>query len=80
MLYRHVALAGIEHTSAPDRTSTRTRKSEKDIYDTWAMDSALKRGGQPEEVADTSVWLTSARASFITGKTILVGGGSYKGL
>jgi NAD(P)-dependent dehydrogenase (short-subunit alcohol dehydrogenase family) len=51
-----------------------------DIYDAWAMDSALKRIGQPEEVADTIVWLASERASFITGQTILVDGGEYKGL
>ena len=55
-------------------------KSEKAIYDAWAADAALKRVGQPEEVADAIVWLASERASFITGQTILVDGGAYKGL
>ena len=32
------------------------------------------------EVADAIVWLASERASFITGQTILVDGGAYKGL
>jgi len=60
--------------------SAGTQKSEKDIYDAWAADSALKRVGQPEEVADAIVWLASERAPFVTGQTILVDGGAYKGL
>lgn len=54
--------------------------AENEIFKAWAADSALKRVGEPEEVADTIVWLASERASFITGQTILVDGGAYKGL
>jgi len=53
--------------------------AEQDIFQGWAADTALKRVGQPEEVADAVVWLASDRASNITGQTILVEGGSYKG-
>ena len=54
--------------------------SEKQVFEGWAVDSAVKRLGEPGEVADTIVWLASERASYITGQTILVDGGAYKGL
>lgn len=38
------------------------------------------RMATPEEVAATVVWLASEQAASITGQTILVDGGSYKGL
>jgi 3-oxoacyl-[acyl-carrier protein] reductase len=55
-------------------------RSEKEIFDQWAADSSLKRLGKPKEVADAIVWLASERASCITGQTILVDAGCYKGL
>ena len=55
-------------------------KSEKEILEGWAADSSLKRLGEPREVADAIVWLASERASCVTGQTILVDGGAYKGL
>jgi 3-oxoacyl-[acyl-carrier protein] reductase len=60
--------------------STASGKSQQEIFDEWAVDAAQKRIGEPREVADTIVWLASERASFITGQTILVDGGAYKGL
>jgi 3-oxoacyl-[acyl-carrier protein] reductase len=55
-------------------------KSEREIFDGWASDAPLKRLGEPREVAQTIVWLASERASYITGQTVLVDGGLYKGL
>ena len=55
-------------------------KSEQEIFDAWAADAPLKRLGEPREVAETIVWLASERASYITGQTVLVDGGTYKGL
>jgi len=55
-------------------------KSEREIFDGWASDAPLKRLGEPHEVAETIVWLASERASYITGQTVLVDGGLYKGL
>jgi 3-oxoacyl-[acyl-carrier protein] reductase len=53
---------------------------EKEIYERWAADVPVRRLGRPEEIADIIVWLASDRASYITGQTILVDGGIYKGL
>ena len=55
-------------------------KTEQDLFEGWAADAPLKRLGQPREVAETIVWLASERASYITGQTVLVDGGAYKGL
>jgi 3-oxoacyl-[acyl-carrier protein] reductase len=57
-----------------------TGKKEQEIFDAWAADAPVKRLGEPREVADTIVWLASERASYITGQTVLVDGGMYKGL
>jgi 3-oxoacyl-[acyl-carrier protein] reductase len=55
-------------------------KTEQEIFAGWAADAPLQRLGDPREVAETIVWLASERASYITGQTVLVDGGMYKGL
>jgi 3-oxoacyl-[acyl-carrier protein] reductase len=40
----------------------------------------MGRLAKPEEIADAIVWLASERAAYITGQTILVDGGVYRGL
>lgn len=55
-------------------------RSEVEIFAGWGAGAALGRVGKPEELADAVVWLASERASFITGQTILVDGGTYKGV
>jgi len=45
-----------------------------------AQSIPLRRFAQPEEIADAIVWLASERASYITGQTVLVDGGVYRGL
>lgn len=54
--------------------------SEEAYLGTLGDQAALRRVGEPEEVADAIVWLASERASYITGQTLLVDGGVYKGL
>lgn len=54
--------------------------SEEEIYTRWAAEVPLKRLGKPEEIADAILWLASERASYVTGQTILVDGGIYKGM
>jgi 3-oxoacyl-[acyl-carrier protein] reductase len=60
--------------------SAALNKTEQEILQAWAADAPLKRLGEPRELADTIVWLASERASYITGQTLLVDGGMYKGL
>jgi 3-oxoacyl-[acyl-carrier protein] reductase len=60
--------------------SSATGKTEQELFDAWAAEAPLKRLGQPRELADTVVWLASERASYVTGQTVLVDGGAYKGL
>ena len=60
--------------------SAATGKPERDFLDGWAAEAPVKRLGEPRELADAIVWLASERASYITGQTVLVDGGMYKGL
>ena len=60
--------------------SSATGKSQQEIFEAWAADAPLKRLGEPRELAEAIVWLASERASYITGQTLLVDGGMYKGL
>jgi 3-oxoacyl-[acyl-carrier protein] reductase len=51
-----------------------------EILERWAKEPAAGRLALPEEVADAVVFLASDRASMITGQTLLVDGGAYRGL
>ncbi len=51
-----------------------------EILNKLGAETALGRVGDPKELADAVVWLASERASYITGQTILVDGGMYKGV
>ena len=57
-----------------------SEKNVQEIFAAWAADAPLQRLGEPRELAETIVWLASDRASYITGQTVLVDGGMYKGL
>jgi len=54
--------------------------SSEEIYQRWAAETPVKRLADPKEVADVIVWLASERASYVTGQTLLVDGGIYRGL
>jgi len=45
------------------------------VVQTWRDAIPLKRGGQPEDVADACVFLASDMSAYITGQTIQVDGG-----
>ncbi|MGH9475769.1 MAG: SDR family oxidoreductase [Terriglobales bacterium] len=49
-------------------------------FEEWSRATALNRLAEPREFADAVVFLASERASYITGQSILVDGGFYKGI
>lgn len=48
---------------------------DEQVYRRYIAKTALKRHGQPEEVAELVLFLASAAAAFITGQTIAIDGG-----
>jgi 3-oxoacyl-[acyl-carrier protein] reductase len=52
-----------------------TEKLPADIKSDWVNKIPLKRGGTPEDVANTALFLASDLSSYITGQTIHVCGG-----
>jgi len=52
-----------------------TEKLPEDLKNEWVNKIPLKRGGTPEDVANTALFLASDLSSYITGQTIHVCGG-----
>jgi 3-oxoacyl-[acyl-carrier protein] reductase len=63
-----------------DTLAARQGVTPKDIENGWARGAPLGRIGQPEEFASVVVFLASERASYVTGVSIAVDGGTVKGL
>jgi len=51
-----------------------------EVLDAYARQVPARRLGKPEEIAALVAFLASERAAFITGATIQIDGGSYRGL
>jgi 3-oxoacyl-[acyl-carrier protein] reductase len=54
--------------------------SVEEVINSWEKDIPIGRIGKPEELADLVVFLSSEKASYITGITIQVDGGIVKGI
>jgi 3-oxoacyl-[acyl-carrier protein] reductase len=54
---------------------TRDSFADKDIAEIWAKKSALRRLGEPEDIARMALFLASDEAAFVTGQGIKVDGG-----
>lgn len=52
-----------------------TEKLPEDVKNEWANKIPLRRGGLPEDVANTALYLASDLSSYVTGQTIHVCGG-----
>ena len=79
-LANDVANDGITANSVlPGLTNTLATapQSEEQKRATWEQ-QAIKRMGEPEDIAGAILFLTSADAAFITGQAIVVDGGQYR--
>ncbi|SYZ73477.1 Short-chain dehydrogenase/reductase SDR [Candidatus Zixiibacteriota bacterium] len=63
-----------------ENISAATGKSVEEAYQSWRATIPAGRLGKPEELAALITFLASEKAAFITGTSIQVDGGSYKGL
>ena len=52
-----------------------TEKLDQDVIENWRNSIPLKRGGTPEDVANTTLFLASDLSAYITGQTLHVCGG-----
>ena len=52
-----------------------TENLREEVINTWRNSIPLKRGGTPEDVANTSLFLASDLSAYITGQTLQVCGG-----
>ncbi|MFE7795603.1 SDR family NAD(P)-dependent oxidoreductase [Streptomyces sp. NPDC057460] len=52
-----------------------TRPDSRDLYDTIAETTAMKRAAEPAEIAEVVAFLASSKAGYMTGATVAVDGG-----
>lgn len=55
-------------------------KTPAEIKAAWSADVPLGRTARPSEIADAICYLASDRSSYITGQTLIVDGGKWKGI
>ena len=66
---------GVIHTKMMDRITKEDKEAEKQ----YIAIEPIGRMGEPEEIAEAVVWLSSDAASFVTGHSMVVDGGFMAG-
>lgn len=74
----YTATARLKELAA--RLAAPSNRTTEEIEKEWIAGIPAGRLARPEEVADAVAWLASERAAMITGQTILIDGGMYKGV
>jgi 3-oxoacyl-[acyl-carrier protein] reductase len=69
-------LAAMRRSVAESRGWPRETALEQIMVEEWGMQVALGRTGRPEELGDVIAFLLSERASYLTGATVNVDGGT----
>jgi 3-oxoacyl-[acyl-carrier protein] reductase len=69
-------LAGLRASVAESRQWPYDEALERVMTEEWGMQVALGRPGRPEELGDVIAFLLSERASYLTGATVNVDGGT----
>jgi len=54
-----------------------TKSAPKEVFATWNMGRAINKDGQPEDVANAVLFLSSEKSDWITGITLDVNGGIF---
>ena len=77
-------MPGYHHTerleALAESIAQRQDQTRDDVFDAWEQIVPVGRIGDPREFAAMVTFLASERASYITGSSIAVDGGSSKGL
>ena len=76
----HLDVSGLTVAPGFIETEMSGGKGAAERFPGLVQGSALKRGGQPEEVAELACFLASDRSSYITGAIIPIDGGSTASL
>ena len=63
-----------------DKLAELKNGSPEEIIESWKNDIPLKRLGDPDEIGHLAAFLASEKAAYITGTSIQIDGGFYKGL
>jgi 3-oxoacyl-[acyl-carrier protein] reductase len=63
-----------------DKLAENKKSRPEEIIEYWKNDIPLKRLGEPEEIGHLAAFLASDKAAYITGTSIPIDGGFYKGL